>query len=499
MHINVERGELLGSVADLAALPVWQDGFELADVAQSVPETLRKAFMRQAKAIGFTGAFGQAVAVAGGAETHGTLLVLGLGLKADFGLESAREWTGLVVARARTMAAKTIALPLPGVDGDDVDVRALAEATVVALELADYTFDTFKKSLSEKRLKTATLVVAHGRDVNRVRKGVARAVAIVGGVSVARDLVNMPAQSMTPDHLAEAAERIAKAGGKQIKVKILDREQCTKLGMGAYLAVALGSDNPPKFIHLTYKPTRPTKKSVAIVGKGVTFDSGGLSLKPADGMMTMKCDMAGAASVLGLFATLAALQPRVEVHGIIAAVENMPSGKAIRPGDIVKASNGKTIEILNTDAEGRLTLADALHYAVGLDVDAVIDLATLTGACVVALGEEITGLMSNDDELAEKLLESAQDAGEKMWEMPLEKRYRSLIDSEIADLRNIPTSRYGGSLTAGLFLQEFVNEVPWAHLDIAGPAFAEKPMASYIGKGGTGHGVRTLVEYLERM
>lgn len=499
MHIHVERCELFAIKADLAALPVWQDGFVLADVLERVPAPLRKAFARQAKAIGFTAGFGQAIAIAGGDEAHGTLLVLGLGAKADFSLELAREWTGLVVARARTMAAKTITLPLPGFDGDDVDVRALAEATTVALELADYTFDTFKKSLSEKRLKTATLVVAHGRDVNRVRKGVARAVAIVGGVSVARDLVNMPAQSMTPDHLAEAAERIAKAGGKQIRVNILDREQCTKLGMGAYLAVALGSDNPPRFIHLTYKPTRPTKKSVAIVGKGVTFDSGGLSLKPADGMMTMKCDMAGAASVLGLFATLTALQPRVEVHGIIAAVENMPSGKAIRPGDIVKASNGKTIEILNTDAEGRLTLADALHYAVGLDVDAVIDLATLTGACVVALGEEITGLMSNDDELAEKLLESAQDAGEKMWEMPLEKRYRSLIDSEIADLRNIPTSRYGGSLTAGLFLQEFVNEVPWAHLDIAGPAFAEKPMASYIGKGGTGHGIRTLVEYLERM
>ncbi|MCR4312040.1 MAG: leucyl aminopeptidase, partial [Candidatus Uhrbacteria bacterium] len=369
----------------------------------------------------------------------------------------------------------------------------------IALELADYAFDTFKKSIGEKRLKAATLVVKHGRDMARARKGVERGVAIAAGVTVARDLVNMPAQTMTPEHLAEAAQRIAKAGGKHIKVKILDREQCAKLGMNAYLAVAQGADNPPKFIHLTYKPVRPTKKIVAIVGKGVTFDSGGLSLKPADSMMTMKCDMAGAAAVLGLFAALPSLQPRVEVHGIIAATENMPSGKAIRPGDVVKASNGKTIEILNTDAEGRLTMADALTYATKLKPTAMIDLATLTGACVVALGEEITGVMSNDRDLAQKIIASSKVAGEKMWEMPLERRYRPLIESEIADLRNIPTSRYGGSLTAGLFLQEFVDGMPWAHLDIAGPAYAEKPMASYLGRGGTGHGVRTLADYLSQL
>ena len=216
-------------------------------------------------------------------------------------------------------------------------------------------------------------------------------------------------------------------------------------------------------------------------------------------MMTMNCDMARAAAVLGFFSALAQLRPRVEVHGIVAATENMPSGKAIRPGDVVKASNGKTIEILNTDAEGRLTLADALTYAKKLEPTALVDLATLTGACVVALGEEITGLMSNNDNLAGSILGAAHRAGEKMWRMPLEKRYRSLVESDIADLRNIATTRYGGSLTAGLFLEEFVDGLPWAHLDIAGPAFAEKPMASYIGKGGTGHGVRTLVELVEGM
>jgi leucyl aminopeptidase len=303
---------------------------------------------------------------------------------------------------------------------------------------------------------------------------------------------------MTPVHLAEAATQVALASNGLVKVKILDRAECAKLKMGAFLAVAQGADHEPKFIHLTYTSPRPTKKVLAVVGKGVTFDSGGLSIKPADAMMTMKCDMAGAAAVIGFFATLARLKPRVNIHGVIAATENMVSGKAIRPGDIVHAANGKSIEILNTDAEGRLTLADAMTYVLKEKPDAMIDLATLTGACLVALGEEITGLMTNDKVLGKQVLDAALKAGEKMWELPLEPRYRDLINSDIADLRNIATSRYGGSLTAGLFLQEFVENTPWVHLDIAGPAYAERPMSSYLGKGGTGHGVRTLVEFVEK-
>jgi len=213
-------------------------------------------------------------------------------------------------------------------------------------------------------------------------------------------------------------------------------------------------------------------------------------------MMTMKCDMAGAAAVLGLFSVIEDLAPDVEVHGIFAACENMPSGKAIRPGDILTLMNGKTLEILNTDAEGRVTLADALTYAVKQDPTVIIDLATLTGACMVALGEEITGLMSNHPALAEKVKRAASEAGELVWELPLEKRYKKEIESEIADYKNIPGTRYGGALTAGLLLEEFVEGKPWAHLDIAGPSFAEKPMNAYTKKGGTGHGVRTLIEYL---
>ncbi len=213
--------------------------------------------------------------------------------------------------------------------------------------------------------------------------------------------------------------------------------------------------------------------------------------------MTMKCDMAGGAAVIGFFATLARLKPRVNIHGIIAATENMVSSKSIRPGDVVRASNGKTIEILNTDAEGRLTLADAITYVLKENPDAIIDLATLTGACVVALGEEISGLMTNNRALGKQVLTAAAAAGEKLWELPLEPRYRDLIKSDVADLRNIATSRYGGTLTAGLFIEEFVAGKPWAHLDIAGPAFAERAMSSYITRGATGCGVRTLVELVE--
>jgi leucyl aminopeptidase len=295
--------------------------------------------------------------------------------------------------------------------------------------------------------------------------------------------------------LVNSAKEIAK-GKKDLKVRVYDKEQLEKMGAGGLLAVNQGSDHEPYLVHMVYKPEGNIKKKIAIVGKAVTFDSGGLSLKPAEYMMSMKCDMGGSAALLGLFSVIDNINPQVEVHGIFGAVENMPSGKAIRPGDVIKALNGKTIEILNTDAEGRVTLADTLSFAVKKKPDLIIDLATLTGACVVALGEEISGVMSNNPELANKILIAAASAGEKMWELPLEKNYKKLLKSDIADLKNIG-GRYGGALTAGLFLEEFVDKTPWAHLDIAGPAYAERPINSYEKKGATGHGVRTLIEFIK--
>lgn len=496
MNILGEKVDLFTAKADLLVLPVFGgESFAVESVVSRLPEAARKSAARQMKTMEFVAKPNEAILVELAHGHSHAVVIIGLGNPEDATLETAREMVGVAVQCARRIGAKSIAVEIPV--SDDGDVADVAEAMVVGAQLADYAFDAYKAKNGAKRLKDMTLCIPQGRDVLRVRKAVEHGNAVASGVNIARDLVNMPAKVMTPSALAEAAERIAKEGGKNISLKVLEREECEALGMGAYLAVDDGSETPLKFIHLTYTPERATRKRLVVVGKGVTFDSGGLSLKPADGMMTMKCDMAGAASVLGLFSVIGQLQPRVEVHGIIAAVENMPSGKAIRPGDIVKSSNGKTIEILNTDAEGRLTLADALTYAVKLEPTAVVDIATLTGACMVALGEEISGVMSNNDELADLVLAAAGDAGEKMWRMPLEKRYRGMIESDIADLRNIPTSRYGSSLTAGLFLEEFVNGLPWVHLDIAGPAFVEKPISSYLGKGGTGHGVRTLVELLE--
>ncbi len=495
MHIAVSKGRLSQSGAEVLVVPVFF-GKGLASIPVLAAESLRRA-ERLAKMQEFTGKAGQVLALPA-PEGHGadTLLCIGVGEKRSVGfLDAVRDMGGTAVQVARKMGLRTIA-----VDFSAKELTADAvESCVTGLMLANYAFDAYKKQNSAKCVAEVDLLLADSRMTLALRKVVDRTLAVMAGVHIARDLVNIPAHDMTPQRLAEAAQEIAKESGGTIKVKVLERAECEKFGMGAYLAVAQGADREPKFITLSYTSPRAAKKTVAVVGKGVTFDSGGLSLKPADGMMTMKCDMAGAAAVIGLFAILGKLRPRVHIKGYIAATENMPSGKAIRPGDIVRSMSGKTIEILNTDAEGRLTLADAMTYALRDKPDAMVDVATLTGACMVALGEEIAGLMSNDRVLAKELLRSAKDASEKLWEMPLEERYKELVHSDVADLRNIPTSRYGGALTAGLFLQEFVGEMPWAHLDIAGPAFAEKPMGVCLQKGATGYGVRTLWKWVEGM
>lgn len=498
MMIVGEKINVFQAKAEIAVLPVFGgEGFAFEHVLSQLPESVHKTSLRVMKALEFTGKLNESFTVDVALPHAHTIAVIGLEVVEEATLETAREMTGTAIALARKAGARSLAIALP--TAEEGDAADIAEAMVIAAQLADYAFDAFKPKNGMKRMKEMTLCLAQGRDVLRVRKAVERGNAIAGGVNIARDLVNMPAQVMTPSALAEIAEHVAKDAGKNVSVKVLEREECEALGMGAYLAVDAGSDTALKFIHLTYVPERSTRKRVAVVGKGVTFDSGGLSLKPSDAMMIMKSDMAGAAAVLGLFATIGQLQPRIEIHGIIPAVENMPSGKAIRPGDIVKAKNGKTIEILNTDAEGRLALADALSYAVDLEPTMIVDVATLTGACVVALGDEVGAVFSNRDDLKESVLAAATDAGERLWHMPLEKKYRALLDSDIADLRNISTSRYGGAITAALFLQEFVSGVAWTHLDIGGPAFAEHPIASYLGEGGTGHGVRTLVELLDRI
>jgi leucyl aminopeptidase len=418
------------------------------------------------------------------------VLVVGLGKRRELDAERVRRAAASALRRSRDLGAKIVSATLLG-DGlaPEVRAQALAEGAL----LGTYTFDRHKREKNKKAIEELRIVDRERRLDVPVREGLRLGEIFAAATCLARDLVNEPANRVTPTYLAKVATQIAKEG--KLRLKIYGRADCQEMGMGAYLGVAQGSDEPPKFIHLTYRPKGRSRRRIAIVGKGVTFDSGGLDLKPADGMLRMKDDMSGAAAVLAIMQALPALGLPQEVHGLIAATENMPSGRAQRPGDIVRAMNGTTIEIGNTDAEGRLTLADALAYAVkDVRPQEMIDLATLTSAIVVALGNGCSGIMWNDKPLADRVLAAAEAAGERMWPLPLVDEYRELLKSDVADLNNVGP-RGGGAITAGLFLREFVGATPWVHLDIAGTAFSEKDLP--LGpKGGTGVGARTVLTYL---
>lgn len=363
----------------------------------------------------------------------------------------------------------------------DIDTHCMfGMPTVIASSIVNYKFDKYK---TKKEHKISELYISNvSNDIHAARY-------FTDAIELARDIANEPASYATPSKLAQIAQSL-----EGIETVVYDEEKIKEMGMGAYLAVAQGSSQPPKFIHMKYVPENPVKK-VAIIGKGLCFDSGGLDLKPAASMLNMKDDMSGAACVLGIMSVINVLHPNVEVHGIIAACENMPSGNSFKPGDIVTAKNGKTIEVDNTDAEGRLTLADALCYACELGVDEVIDIATLTGACMVALGTAASGIMGNNDTLINDIIKTGEYVGEKFWQLPMWQEYRDNMNSDVADMKNTGT-RFGGASAAGMFLKEFVtDETKWAHLDVAGTAFLDKPQNGFA-KGATGVGVRTLLCYL---
>jgi leucyl aminopeptidase len=409
------------------------------------------------------------------------LLVAGLGKREKFGTEKLRRAAAAAALRAKALDLAALSLTLPSAGS----ARENAHAAVEGFLLQLYEYKRWK-SKAGGPLKLAALRVDADPDAVRRAEIYARATCVT------RDLVNEPPSVCTPRFLAERARGIA---GRGVGVKVLDGKQVRRLGMGGLVGVSLGSEEPPRFVHLSWK-ARGARKTVAIVGKGITFDSGGLCIKPADGMLHMKDDMSGAGAVIGVFSALAELRPRVNVHGIFAATENMPGGAAYKTRDVLRAMNGKTMEIINTDAEGRLILADALSYASRLKPDEIIDLATLTGACVVALGPDISAIFTKNDKLRSGLQSAARAEGEKLWPLPLEDDYIDMIRSDVADMKN-SGGRWGGAITAALFLREFVDEgIPWAHLDIAGPALVEgdKP---YRPAGGTGVMVRTLLRYLE--
>ena len=418
------------------------------------------------------------------------VVVAGLGRRAETTLEVLRRAAAGALRRARDLGARTVAAE---VLGDRLPARDRAQALVEGALLGTYTFDRFKKEKPERVVDELRVVEADGRRGRETMEGAHQGEVFARATAYARDLINAPANELYPSDLARAAAELAKE--RRLAIKVHDRDECRRLGMGAFLGVAAGSAQPPKFIHLTYAPPGRRTKRVALIGKGITFDSGGLDLKTSEGMLRMKYDMAGAAAVLGIMDALPQLRASVEVHGLIAATENMPSGTALRPGDVLRAMNGTTIEVGNTDAEGRLTLADALSYAAArVKPDEVIDVATLTGACVVALGPLCAGLLSNDAELAKRLLGAAGIAGEGLWQLPLLDEYREHLKSDVADLNNVGP-RGAGAINAALFLKEFASDLPWAHLDIAGPAWSEKDLP-LVPKGASGVAVRTILTYL---
>jgi leucyl aminopeptidase len=422
----------------------------------------------------------------GGKTPVRKLILVGLGQAEDWKLKGLRTSAAAIARAAKQQKVKTLGISLPLVEEAGATAGAIAEGLILALHLDN----RFKSDPEEANLKLETVELL---GLGEQKAALDKAQAICSGIILARELVAAPANAVTPITLAETAQQIA--GDYRLDLEILEQEDCEKLGMGAYLGVAKASDLPPKFIHLTYKPEGTPRRKLAIVGKGLTFDSGGLNIKGAgSGIETMKMDMGGAGATLGAAKAIAQLKPDVEVHFISAATENMISGKAMHPGDILTASNGKTIEVNNTDAEGRLTLADALVFAEKLGVEAIVDLATLTGACIIALGDDIAGLWSADETLAQEIQAAAELAGEKFWQMPLEEKYFEGLKSPIADLKNTGP-RAGGSITAALFLKQFVEKTPWAHLDIAGPVWADKE-SGVNNAGATGFPVSTLVHWV---
>jgi len=496
--VLVDKPSAVGS--DVLVVPVVVGGALPSCLAPGAQRVL-KARMRQ---LGFKGDWGSAefFAVPERGMKVSFVGLVGLGKKSDGGgrmSEGMRRGIGQVVQDARRHGLRTVAVNL--MNQENAEVAAdLAAAAFEGVVLASYQFAEYSERLRKQERQRAVrrlLILVDSDSRTAVRAVLREARQVLNGVELARRLVNQPAESMTPKTLVKEAQALALSS--RVSVRVMNRREAGRQGFNAFLAVARGSTEEPYVIHLTYRPPERdgTTKKVFLVGKGVTFDSGGLSIKPAESMEVMKDDMAGAATVLGVFSVLEKLSPNVEVHGVIAACENMPSGAAYRPGDILVAKNGKTIEVLNTDAEGRITLADALAYAAEFKPDALIDVATLTGACIVALGSTVAGLMGNDEDLKEKLTVAAAKVGEGVALLPMPEEYKSWMESAVADMRNVSSVRAGGAITAAMFLSEFVGEVPWAHLDIAGPSYAESVCLPYYGKGATGYGVRTLVEFLK--
>ncbi len=419
--------------------------------------------------------------------------VAGLGKQAELTLVRVR---GVVAETCRLLRQKgvdNVATIAQGAGVAGISLEAAAQAVTEGALLGLY---SFRKHITEEaehgEIKQLLIVDSGKANLPLLERGSSKGMILAEATNLARDMVNEPANYMTPSYMVEGAVSLAKTYG--LEISVLKQEQMQELGMGALLGVAQGSQQKPKFIILNYRGGDSAEVDVALIGKGITFDAGGISIKPSEGMGEMKGDMAGGAAVMAAIGAIAQLKPKINVTAIIPATENLPSGNALKPGDILTAMNGKTIEIISTDAEGRLTLADALGYAKKLGAKSIVDVATLTGACRVALGDVYSGAFGNNQELVDKVIAAGGEAGELIWQMPMHEQYKEQNKSDVADIKNVG-GKYGGAITAAQFLVEFVGDTPWVHLDIAGTSMSEKEKA-YLVKGATGVPVRTLVNFV---
>ena len=498
MRIDVKNLDIKNEICDVLVVNLFEGVKNPYGATEVINEALNNKIANYViEREGFNGEFGSfyTLPVMNNEINAKKVLIAGLGKEEDFNLNKLRELSAKIIRECKNNKNdKNIVSILHGEGVGELCTKCCAKTMAEGLTIANYKFDKYlNEEEKNKSNQIESFIICENDEskIEKIKEGLHIGETIAKASNFAKDLINEAAYVVTPNKLAEVAKNI-----KGVDVKIYDKKDIEKMNMGAYLAVARGSVNEPKFIHLTYKPHNsvPDKK-VAIVGKGITFDSGGMDLKPPSSMLNMKDDMSGAACVLGIFSVLSELKINKEVHGIIAACENMISGCAYKPGDVLTAKNGKTIEVDNTDAEGRLTLADALCFADELNVDEVIDVATLTGACMVALGTCASGIMGTNQEFIDRLIEVSKSSDEELWQLPLFDEYDKSVKSDIADMKNTG-SRYGGASTAGVFLSKFIKNKNWAHIDIAGTAFLEKPN-KFGTKMANGSMVRTLLYYLK--
>ena len=475
---------------DMLAIPVCDDA------QMHASSNLRDLISEAEKLEEFSGKAKQQVILYDPAGTKvRRCLFSGIGAKKDIDMEALRCFAGRAVQAAMKAKLKKVVIAVPDAAAVDAQSEEVIRAMAEGACLANHIFDKYKEKSKDAPLKEIALALA-GKTTQKKQALVRRVEAVCRGTLLARDWVNTPANDKVPAQLARIFTAAAKGSG--LRVTVMDEAQLKKKGFGALLCVSAGSANPPKLVEMVYAPPK-AKKTIVLVGKGVTFDTGGINLKPSSGLNTMKIDMGGAAAVVAAMTTLSHLKPACRVVGLTPLVENMVSGAATRPGDIVRSFAGKTVEVGNTDAEGRLILIDTLAYAIKkYKPDTLVDLATLTGACMVALGDKLAGLFASDDSLSETIVASGKTTHERCWPLPLPADYKELLKSDMADISNLPSSRYGGAITAALFLSEFVGDTRWAHLDIAGTVYAKKG-TDYCGPGATGFGVRLLCDLIDKI